>query len=91
MSETTAHISPAVRSPGRGIWQQIEDSTFNSTFEAFLFSPAGVWTSWQRLTQTINIGDDPDVWTANAHNQIFDTNDNLVTSGCSTAVGHRME
>jgi hypothetical protein len=91
MAETTAHVSPALRTPGRGIWQQTEGSTFTSTFEAFLFSPAGVWTNTQRLTQTIEIGDDPNVWTANAHNEIFDTNDNLVMSGCSTAVGHRME
>jgi hypothetical protein len=91
LAETTAHISPALRTPGRGIWQQTGGSTFTSTFEAFLFSPAGVWTNTQRLTQTIEIGDDPNVWTANAHNEIFDTNDNLVMSGCSTAVGHRME
>jgi len=91
MAETTAHISPALRTPGRGIWQQIEDRTFTSTFEAFLFNPAGVFTNTQRLTQTIEIGDDPNVWTANAHNEIFDTNNNLVMSGCSTAVGHRME
>ncbi len=91
MSETTARFSPAVRGPGRGIWQQTQDNTFTSTLEAFLYSPAGVWTGTQRLTQTIEIGDDPNVWTANAHNEIFDTNDNLVMSGCSTAVGHRME
>jgi hypothetical protein len=56
-----------------------------------LYNPAGVWIEWQRLTQTIEIGDDPNAWTANAHNEIFDTNDNLLASGCSTAVGHRID
>ena len=91
MTETTARFSPAVRGPGHGIWQQIQGSTFSSTLEAFLYNPSGVWIEWQRLTQTIEIGDDPHTWTANAHNEIFDTNDNLLLSGCSTAVGHRME
>jgi hypothetical protein len=91
MTETTARFSPALRGPAHGTWQQIQGSTFSSTFEAFWFSPAGVWIEWQRLTQTIEIGDDPNTWTANAHNEIFDTNDNLLASGCSTAVGHRME
>lgn len=91
MIETTTRFSPAVRGPGYGIWQQVGSSTFTSTFEAFRYSPAGVWTNTQRITQTIEVGDDPNVWTANAHNEVFDTNDNLVMSGCSTAVGHRME
>jgi hypothetical protein len=91
MTETTARFSPAVRGPGHGIWQHIQGSTFSSTFEAFLYNPAAVWTEWQSLTQTIEIGHDPNTWTANAHNEVFDTNDNLLASGCSTAVGHRME
>ena len=91
MIETTTRFSPAVRGPGYGIWQQTEGSTFSSTFEAFFYNPAGVWIEWQRLRQMIEIGDDPNTWTANAHNEIFDTNDNLLVSGCSTAIGHRME
>ena len=91
MTETTARVSPALRGPGHGIWQQIQGSTFSSTLEAFLYNSAGVWMAWQRLTQTIEIGDDPNTWTANAHNEIFDTNDNLLVSGCSTAVGHRID
>ena len=91
MTETTARFSPALRGPGHGIWQRIQGSTFSSTLEAFLYNPAGVWIEWQRLTQTIEIADDPNTWTANAHNEIFDTNDNLVMSGCSTAVGHRID
>jgi hypothetical protein len=91
MIETTTRFSPAVRGPGYGIWQQVQGSTFSSTFEAFRYDPAGVWFETQRITQTIEIGDDSNTWTANAHNEIFDTNDNLLASGCSTAVGHRME
>ena len=91
MTETTARFSPAVRGPGHGIWQQVQGSTFSSTLEAFLYNPSGVWIEWHRLKQTIQIGDDTNTWTANAHNEIFDTNDNLLLSGCSTAVGHRME
>lgn len=91
MTETTARFTPALRGPGHGIWQQVQGSTFSSTLDAFLYNPTGVWTGTQRLTQTIEIGDDPDAWMATAHNEIFDTTDNLLVSGCSTAVGRRME
>jgi hypothetical protein len=90
-SETTAGFSPAMRSPGHGVWEQIQGSTYRNTVEAFLFSPAGVWTNTQRITSTIEMGDDRNVYTANAHIQIFDTNNNLLASGCSTAVSQRME
>lgn len=91
VSETTSRFSPAVRGPGHGIWKQLQGSTFSSTLEAFLYSPAGIWIGWQRLTQTLEIGDDPNISTAKVHNEIFDTNDKLLVSGCSTAVAHRMD
>ena len=41
---------------------------------ALLFSPAGVWTATRRLTNTFEIGIDPDELTGTAEANFFDTN-----------------
>ena len=89
--ETTTGFSPAMRSPGHGFWEHTGGDTFKAVSEAFLFNPAGVWVATQKLTQTIAIGNNPDELTSTATNEIFDTNGNLTTSGCATAIAHRLE
>jgi hypothetical protein len=91
LTETTAGFPPALRTPGHGFWLQTGDHTYSAVSEAFLFNPIGGWTGTQRLTQAIEIGDDPDEITSTATNEIFDTNGNLLVTGCSTAVASRFE
>ena len=91
MTETTSAASPALRGPGHGVWQHTVGHSYSALFEAFTFNPAGVWTGTQKVTQTIEIGDDPDEFNANASNEIFDANGVLLATGCSTAVGRRLE
>jgi hypothetical protein len=89
--ETTSRFSPAMRGPAHGVWQHTGGHTFSATAYAFLYNSSGAWTGTQKITQTIEIGGDPDEFNANATSEIFDTNGNLIQSGCSTAVGHRLE
>lgn len=91
LTETTAGFPPALRSPGHGFWRHTTDHSYLAVSEAFLFSPAGVWTGTQRLTQSIEIGDSPDQLNSTATSEIYDTNGQLITSGCATAVATRME
>lgn len=91
LTETTTGFPPARRTPGHGVWQHTGGHTYSAVSEAFLFNPAGVWTGTQRLTQAIEIGDDPDEFNSTATNEIFDTNGNLLVSGCATAVARRFE
>ncbi|MGI8746160.1 MAG: hypothetical protein ACR2NN_26985 [Bryobacteraceae bacterium] len=56
---------------------------------AFLFNPAGLWTGTQKTTQTIEIEENR--FTSTASNQMFDTNRNLIATGCATAVATRVE
>ncbi|MEP6636001.1 MAG: hypothetical protein ABJB97_04690 [Acidobacteriota bacterium] len=91
LTETTTGFPPALRSPGHGFWQHTGGRSYLAVSEAFLFSPAGVWTGTQRLTQVIEIGHNGDELTSNATNEIFDTNRNLIVSGCATAVASRFD
>jgi hypothetical protein len=91
LTETTTGFAPALRSPGHGFWRHTNYHSYLAVSEAFLFSPTGVWTGTQRLTQSIEIGDSPDQLDSTATNEIYDPNGQLITSGCATAVATRMD
>jgi len=88
MTDTTAAVSPALRTPGLGTWDKTHGQTYGATSLAFLFNPAGVWTGTQRLTHSIRFSGDSIEFTST--NEIFDTSGTVTTTGCATAVGHRL-
>lgn len=87
LTETTS----VPRGPGHGVWTRTVGHRYGAVFEAFTFNPAGVWTGTQRVTQTVEMGNDPDTFTANASSEIFDAGGNLIINGCSTAIGQRLK
>jgi hypothetical protein len=89
LTDTTTAISPALRSPGHGAWEQTGHNTYSSISLAFLFSPAGLWTGTQRTTQVIEIKENRFRSTASV--QFFDTAGNQTMKGCAIAVGSRVE
>jgi hypothetical protein len=88
MTDTTAAVSPALRTSGLGTWEKAQGQTYSATSLAFLFNPAGVWTGTQRLTHSIRFNGDAIEFTSK--NEIFDTGGTVTTTGCATAVGHRL-
>jgi hypothetical protein len=91
LTETTSRFSPALRGPSHGLWERTGANTYRAVSYAFLYGPDGTWTGTQKLTQTIVLGDDRNVFEADASNEIADANGNVVLTGCSTAIGHRLE
>jgi hypothetical protein len=87
MTETTS----APRGPGHGVWTRKGGHAYGAVFEAFTFNPAGVWTGTQRVTQSAELGDDPDTFNAHASSELFDAGGALLQTDCSTAVGRRLE
>ena len=88
MMDTTTGISPSLRSPGQGKWEKTGPQTFSATSLALLFSPAGAWTGTQRLTHVIEVRGDEIGFTST--NERFDTSGTQLSTGCATAVGHRL-
>jgi hypothetical protein len=88
---TTAGQPPAVASPGLGVWRHTSGHTYSAVSEAFVFSPAGVWAQTHRLTRAIEIGNDADEFTDTIALEIFDTNGNLIVTGCGTSVASRFK
>ncbi|PYX30490.1 MAG: hypothetical protein DMG80_12190 [Acidobacteria bacterium] len=88
---TTAGQPPSLSTPSMGIWRQTGHHTYSAVSEAFVFSPAGDWIQTHRLTRAIQIGDDTDDFTDTVALQIFDTNGNLIVTGCATTVATRFK
>jgi hypothetical protein len=88
---TTAGQLPALSTTGLGVWRHTDGHAYSAVSEAFVFSTAGVWTQTHRLTRAIEIGNNEDEFTDTVALQIFDTNGNVIVTGCATSVGSRFE
>ena len=91
LTNVTTGGSPALRTTGLGTWEKAGRHEFTAVTMAFLFSPAGVWTATQRLTNTFEIGIDPDELTGTTVANFFDTNGTLFRTACATVHGRRLE
>ena len=91
LSVTTAGQLPALSTTGLGVWRHTDGHAYSAVSEAFVFSTAGVWTQTHRLTRAIEIGNNKDEFTDTVGLQIFDTNGNVIVTGCATSVGSRFE
>ena len=91
LSYTTAGQPPALSTPGVGVWGHTNGNTYRAVSEAFVFSPAGAWIQTHRLTRAIELGSDANEFTDTVTLEIFDTDRNLIATGCGTSAGRRFE
>jgi hypothetical protein len=91
LTEVTAGQPPAVATPGHGVWQHRDGNTISAVVEAFIFNPAGAWIQTHRLTRVIELDNDADGFTDTVALEIFDTNRNLIATGCGTSTASRFE
>jgi hypothetical protein len=89
LSVTTAGQLPALSTTGLGVWRHTDGHAYSAVSEAFVFNTSGVWTQTHRLTRAIEIGNNEDEFTDTVALQIFDTNGNVIVTGCATSVGSR--
>ena len=83
VTNTTAGQSPALFTPGFGVWRHTQGRTYTAVLEAFVFDPTGVWIQTHRLTRSIELD--------SINLEIFDTSGNLITTGCGTSVATRFK
>ena len=84
--------SPALRSPGIGIWhrgQGWQDYSFAFTY--YRYNASGVFVGSQIVRATLELGESGDAFTTNSSIEVRDADDNVVTTACTTAVGRRFE
>ena len=89
LTETTAGVSPALSTPGYGVWRHTDGHSYSAVVESFVFNPAGAWIQTHRLTRAIELNNDADEFTDTVKLEIFDTSGNLIVTGCATSVARR--
>ena len=91
LTVTTAGQPPSLNTAGLGVWRHTVDHNYSAVSEAFVFNTAGAWTSIQRLTRLIPVGNGGNTFTDIVALEILDTNGNVIVTGCGTTAGSRME
>lgn len=90
LTNVTTGGNPALRTTGLGTWEKAGGHKFTAVTTVFLFSAAGAWAATQRLSNTFEIGSNPDELTGTTEANFFDTNGNLTSTVCATVLGRRV-
>jgi len=84
--------TPALRSPGHGLWQREkswQDHTF--AFAMLRYDTNGTFIGSQRVSGTLELAESGNEFTTSTTVQILDPNDNPVGGFCATAAGTRFQ
>lgn len=91
LTGTTAGQLPSLSTPNLGVWHHTDGQNYSAVSETFIFSPAGAWTQTHRLTRVIEVSNDANEFTDTIGLEIFNTDGNLIATGCGTTVATRLE
>lgn len=82
--------SPALRSPGHGVWQRQPGwQNYSIAFTFYRYNPTGVFIGSQRVTAALRLGTTGDAFTTLSALEFLDANDQVVGTGCASAAGTR--
>jgi hypothetical protein len=84
-------MTPALRSPGDGIWQHDGGPNSSFTFTFNRYDGSGLFIGTQKITVVLVLGASNNEFTTTSTVEIFDVNGNLIVTGCATAPGTRFE
>jgi len=84
--------SPALRSPGHGVWQHTHGRRdYSFAFTYYSYDATGVFTGSVQVRASLDLAASADEFTSTSAIEIFDADHNLIGNGCATAVGTRFE
>ena len=84
--------SPALRSPGNGVWRRRHGwQLYSFAFTFYRYNSSGIFIGSQRITGDLELGAGGDTFATRSVIEILDVNDVVVGSGCATAAGTRFE
>lgn len=84
--------SPALRSPGHGVWRREhgwQDYSFAFTF--YRYNASGILLGTQKITAALELFAGGDEFASRSVIEVLDLNDNVIGTGCATAAGKRFE
>jgi hypothetical protein len=84
--------SPALRSPGHGVWQREHGwQDYSFAFTYYRYDANGVFLGSQKIRATLELGAGGDAFASRSAIEFLDANGAVVGTGCATAVGTRFE
>ena len=87
--ESTSGIPQAAKTPGHGVWSQINSRTYQLSFKSFTFDAGGNFTGWQIVRQQINLNRRNNESESAGTLEVYTPNGTLVFTGCSTTTATR--
>ena len=92
MAETSTALSPALRTPGHGVWRRepgFQQYSFAFTF--LRFNPDGTFFGTQVIRQTVTLVPGGNQFNSTNFVEAYNASGNLLGTGCATSVGTRFE
>jgi len=84
--------SPALRSPGHGVWQREQGwQDYSFAFTYYRYNASGLFLGSQRVRATLELAPSGDEFASRSLVETLDVNDAVIGTGCATAVGTRFE
>jgi hypothetical protein len=84
--------SPALRSPGHGVWQRRHGwQLYSFAFTFYRYNTSGALLGSQKITGELELGAGGDTFVTRSVIEVLDVNDVQIGSGCATAAGTRFE
>ena len=84
--------SPALRSPGHGVWQREHGwQDYSFAFTYYRYNASGVFLGSQKVRATLELAPSGDEFASRSLIETLDVNDAVTGTGCATAVGTRFE
>ncbi len=87
-----ASTSPALLSPGHGVWNHVGGRRFTNTVVLFQFNPAnGMYAGTVTVKRNIDLDWNSDEFTSTDVGEAADPNGNVIGKRCATSAGRRLE
>ena len=84
--------SPALRSPGHGVWQRERGwRDYSFAFTYYRYDASGVLLGSQKVTAALKLRASDGKIATNSVIEVLDVNDNVIGMGCATAAGTRFD
>jgi hypothetical protein len=84
--------SPALRSPGHGVWQREHGwQDYSYTFMYYRYNSSGAFIGSQKVTSELELAATGDAFVTKSAVEILDISDNVTGTACASAAGTRFE
>jgi len=84
--------SPALRSPGHGVWQREHGwQDYSYTFVYYRYDSSGGFIGSQKVTSQLELAASGDAFVTKSLVEILGVNNNVIATACASAAGTRFE